>query len=184
MSRAFIAESDAQFQDEELPEIKVPLPPGVANYMTPAGAERLNGELAALTGGERPRAAAAVTRLSASGAATDRDQLSTERRRLREIDRRIEYLSRMLARIEVIDPAAQRGERVLFGATVTVRADGVERVYRIVGVDEADPPAGRIGWIAPLAKALLGRRAGETAVLKLPDGVQRLQIMKVEFRQS
>jgi len=182
MSRAFIAESDAQFQDEELPEIKIPLPPGVPNYMTPAGAERLHAELAALRGSERPRAAAAVTRLSASGAATDRDQLSVERRRLREIDRRIEYCSRMLARIEVVDPASQAGERVLFGATVRVRAEGAERVYRIVGVDEADPAAGRISWIAPLAKALLGRRAGETAVLKLPEGARRLEIIEVEFK--
>jgi transcription elongation factor GreB len=182
MSRAFVSESDAQFQDEELPEIKIPLPPGVANYMTPAGAQALHAELAALRGTQRPRAASALTRLSASGAVTDRDLLAAERRRLREIDRRIEYLSRMLARIEVVDPAAQAGERVLFGATVTVRGEGGERVYQIVGVDEADPAAGRISWIAPLAKALLGRKAGESAVLKLPDGQQRLQIIEVEYR--
>jgi transcription elongation factor GreB len=186
MSRAFVSESDAQFQDEELPEIKIPLPPGVANYMTPAGAQALHAELAALRGTQRPRAASALTRLSASGAVTDRDLLAAERRRLREIDRRIEYLSRMLARIEVVDPATQTGERVLFGATVTVREEGgggeQEKVYQIVGVDEADPAAGRISWIAPLAKALLGRQAGESAVLKLPDGQQRLQIIEVEYK--
>ncbi len=103
-----------------------------------------------------------MTRLSTTGAATDRDEQAVQRRRLREIDRRIEYLSRMLARIEVIDPAAQAGERVLFGARVTVRQeDGGERVYRIVGVDEADPARGQVSWVSPLAKALLGRRPGK-----------------------
>jgi transcription elongation factor GreB len=182
MSRAFVAESDSQFQDEEVPEIKIPLPAGVANYMTPAGAERLRAELSALSGEQRPRAAAAVTHLAASGAATDRDELAVQRRRLREIDRRIEYVSRMLARIEVIDPAAQEGERVLFGARVTVQAeDGEKRVYRIVGVDEADPARGEVSWIAPLAKALLGRKAGELAVLRLPDGERRLHVLSVEY---
>ena len=182
MSRAFVAESDSQFQDEEVPEIKIPLPPGAANYMTPAGAERLRAELAALRGEERPRVAGAVTRLSASGAATDRDQLAVQRRRLREIDRRIEYLSRMLARIEVVDPAAQQGERVLFGARVTVQAeDGGRRVYRIVGVDEARPEAGEVSWIAPLARTLLGRRRGDTVLLRLPEGKQKLRILAVEY---
>jgi transcription elongation factor GreB len=182
MSRAFVAESDAQFQDEDVPEIKIPLPAGAANYMTPVGAERLRAELSALRGEERPRTAGAVTRLAASGAATDRDELAVQRRRLREIDRRIEYLSRMLARVEVIDPAAQRGERVLFGARVTVQAeDGERRVYRIVGVDEADPARGEVSWIAPLAKALLGRKPGELAVLRLPDGERRLRVLAVEY---
>jgi len=182
MSRAFVDESNSQFQDEEVPEIKIPLPPGAANYMTPAGAQALQAELAGLRGGERPQAAGAVTRLAASGAATDRDELAVHRRRLREIDRRIEYLSRMLARLEVIDPAAQEGERVLFGARVTVQhEDGRRRVYRIVGVDEADPPAGDVSWIAPLARALLGRRPGEWADLKLPEGGERLRILEIQY---
>jgi len=150
--------------------------------MTPAGAERLRAELAALRGRERPQAAGAVTRLSASGAATDRDELAVHRRRLREIDRRVEYLSRMLARLEVVDPAAQEGERVLFGARVTVqREDGSRRVYRIVGVDEADPAAGEVSWIAPLARALLGRSPGDTVLLHLPEEEQKLRILGVEY---
>ncbi len=182
MSRAFVDESDSQYQDEEVPEIKVPLPPGAANYMTPAGAQALRAQLDALQGRERPQAAGAVTRLAASGAATDRDELAVQRRRLRELDRRIEYLSRMLARLEVIDPAAQGGERVLFGARVTVqREDGSRQVYRIVGVDEADPTRGEVSWIAPLARALLGRSAGESTVLKLPGGEERLSILAVQY---
>jgi transcription elongation factor GreB len=182
VSRAFVAESDSQYQDEEVPEIKIPLPPGAANYMTPAGAEALRAQLAALRGQERPQAAGAVTRLAASGAATDRDELAVLRRRLREIDRRIEYLSRMLARLEVVDPAVQKGERVLFGARVTVqREDGSRQVYRIVGVDEADPARGEVSWIAPLARALLGRSPGEIALLRLPEGEQKLRILVVEY---
>ena len=183
MSRAFVSENDAQFQDEAVPEIKIPLPPGAANYTTPAGAERLRAELAGLSGTERPRVAAAVTRLAAPGPGVDRDELSVQRRRLRELDRRIEYLNRMLARIEIVDPREQAGDRVLFGATVTVReADGGEKTYRIVGVDEADPAAGRVSWISPLARSLAGHRPGETVAVALPDREQRLKILKVEFR--
>jgi transcription elongation factor GreB len=183
MSRAFVDESDSQYQDEEVPEIKVPLPPGAANYMTPAGAKALRAELDALRDRDRPQAAGAVTRLAASGAFSDRDELAVQRRRLREIDRRLEYLSRMLARLEVVDPASQQGERVVFGARVTVQREGGGRqVYRIVGVDEADPARGQLSWIAPLARALLGHRAGEEAVLKLPDRAERVQIIKVEFK--
>jgi transcription elongation factor GreB len=123
-----------------------------------------------------------LTRLAASGAATDRDELAVQRRRLREIDRRIEYCSRMLARLEVVDPAGQEGQRVLFGARVTVeREDGSRRAYRIVGVDEADPARGEVSWIAPLARALLGRAAGQTIDLELPEGMQRLRILAVEY---
>ena len=182
MSRAFVDESDSQYQDEEVPEIKIPLPPGAANYMTPAGAQALRAELDGLGGRERPQAAGAVTRLAASGAATDRDELAVQRRRLREIDRRVEYLSRMLARLEVVDPAAQKGERVLFGARVTVqREDGSRQVYRIVGVEEADPARGELSWIAPLARALLGRSPGESATVKLPEGDERLRILAVQY---
>lgn len=182
VSRAFVSESDSQFQDEEAPEIKIPLPPGAANYMTPAGAEALRAELSALRGEERPRIAGAVARLASSGATTDRDELAVQRRRLREIDRRIEYCSRMLARLEVVEPAGQAGERVLFGARVTVQAeDGSRRSYRIVGVDEADPAAGAVSWIAPLARALLGRSPGEWVDLKLPAGEQKLRILAVEY---
>jgi transcription elongation factor GreB len=183
MSRAFVAESDSQYPDEEVPEIKIPLPPGAANYMTPPGAEALRAELAALRGRERPQATGAVTRLAASGAFSDRDELAGRRRRLREIDRRIEYLSRMLSRLEVVDPAAQEGERVLFGARVTVeREDGSRQEYRIVGVDEADPARGEVSWISPLAKALLGRSPGQAAVLRLPAGEQKLRILAVSYR--
>jgi transcription elongation factor GreB len=182
MSRAFVSESDTQFQGEDVPPIKILLPPGVKNYMTPEGAERARGELAALAGVERPRVAGTINRLTAPSAGVDRDELSEQRRRLLEIDRRIEYLETMVGRIEVIDPGEQQADRVLFGAQVTLEEPGLrsER-YRIVGIDESDPSAGRISWISPLAKALLGRREGEAVTLKLPDGEKRLRILKVEY---
>ncbi len=181
MSRAFVSESDSQFQEEEVPPIKIPLPPGASNYMTPEGAGRLRGELASLADVERPRISAALARLVTPGAGPDREQLSAQRRRLREIDRRIEYLRAMLARVEVVDPALQRADRVLFGTAVTVlEADSRRRKYRIVGVDESDPAEGRISWISPLAKALLGRREGERVRLELPEGESNLLIIKIE----
>jgi transcription elongation factor GreB len=181
MSRAFVSEADSQFQEEEVPPIKIPLPPGASNYMTPEGAGRLREELAALADGERPRVTASLARLVTPGAGPDREQLAAQRRRLREIDRRIEYLRAMLARLEVVDPARERADRVLFGATVTVEEPGsCSRKYRIVGVDESDPAAGRISWISPLGKALLGRREGERVRLKLPEGESSLLILKIE----
>jgi len=181
MSRAFVSESDSQFQEEEVPPIKIPLPPGASNYMTPEGARRLREELASLADVERPRVAAALTRLVTPGAGPDREQLSAQRRRLREIDRRIEYLRAMLARIEVVEPGLEHVDRVLFGTAVTVQEpDSRSRKYRIVGVDESDPAAGRISWISPLGKALLGRREGDRVELKLPEGESSLRILKIE----
>jgi len=180
MSRAFISESDTQFQEEDVPDLKIPLAAGQNNYATPQGAERLRGELAALAGSDRPKVAAAMNRLLGSGSGPDRDELSVLRGRLREMDRRIAYLREMLARIEVVEPGEQASERVLFGATVTVREDGGgQRTYRIVGIDEADPAAGLVSWISPLAKALLSKRAGETVTVRLPAGESTLTILEI-----
>ena len=107
--------------DDDVPETKDPLPPGVKNYMTPEGAGRLRKELAGLVNGER----------------------------------RIEYLERMLDRLEVVDPDAQDPSRALFGATVSVRdrdGGGGKKAYRIVGIDESDPSRGRVSWISPVAR--------------------------------
>ncbi len=180
MSRAFVDESDAQYGEEDVPEIRSPLPPGARNYMTPAGAERLQEELRELVSSERPRVAAAVARLTSGAEAADPDQLTVQRRRLREIDRRIEYLTGMAARLEVIDPAGQDPDRVVFGATVTVaEPGGGEKTYQIVGVDEAEPEAGRVSWISPVARALTGARVGQEVRLSLPAGETRLRVLRV-----
>lgn len=123
MSRAFLSENESQFDEEDVPEIRNPLPPGARNRMTPEGAARLRQELETLANHERPRAASLIARWTAEAGA-DRDTLSQARRRLRQIDRRIEYLTRMAQLLEVVDPAAQDPARVLFGAAVTVEEEG------------------------------------------------------------
>lgn len=154
MSRAFVDESASQSNEGDVPERKIPLPPEARNYVTPEGAERLRAELQGLLESERPRAMAQIARLSSAGNA-DPGALAGLRRRLGEIDRKIEYLSRMAAIAEVVDPLRQRSDRVVFGAAVTVRDDGGgERTYRIVGVDESDPEREKISWVSPVARAL------------------------------
>ena len=122
----------------------------------------------------------------------DRDTLSRLRRRMRKVERRIEYLTEMNARLEVVEPFGQDPERVAFGATVTVReaatggaagrgAAAVE-IYRIVGVDESGPPRGAISWVSPLARALMAARRGQTVSLRLPAGEKRLEIVAIEYR--
>ncbi len=181
MSRAFVSESDEQFQDDEVPEIRSPLPRGARNYMTPAGADHLQRELRELSGVERTRVAGEVTRLAAGGSNTERDELAVQRRRLREIDRRIDYLRGMSSILEVIDPRDQDPSRVSFGATVIVREGADRNSYTIVGVDESDPESGRISWISPVARALAGSRAGQTVTVRLPKGDSRLTVEKISY---
>jgi transcription elongation factor GreB len=183
MSRAFIDESESQYNDEELPELKVPLPAGARNYMTPEGADRLRTELDELAAVERPRILAEISRAAREGSSTDKDALAGLRKRLRGMERRMEYLRRMVGAIEVIDPRSQSPDRVAFGATVTVSAQAKgEQVYRIVGVDESDPSQGLVSWISPLARALLSRRVGDTTTVKLPAGEESMRVVKIEYR--
>lgn len=178
MSRAFVNEED-QYQDDDVPEIRVPIPPGARNYMTPAGAERLQAELRELTDGDRPRLAAAIARLSSPEGRGTEDTL---RRQLRKVDRRVEYLTRMMAILEIVDPAKQKSNRVVFGAKVTVSGDhGEEQTYQIVGVDESEPEQGRISWISPVAKALIGALPNDEVKVRLPSGESRLRVRKIEY---
>ena len=181
MSRAFVDDDSAQAGVQDLPEIPLPLPPGARNYLTPEGAAALASELAFLLRGERPRLAGALAR-AATGAAGEAEAL---RRSLAELDRRASYLGRMSALAEVVGPPSGPPGRVVFGATARVRgADGRERAWRIVGVDESDPERGLVGWSSPLARALVGRRAGETALVRLPEGEEHLEILGVEYPEA
>ena len=154
MSRAFVDESASESREENAPALKIPLPPGAKNYITPQGAQRTRAELEELLAAAQPR--------------------------LREVERRIEYLSRMAALMEIVAPGAQPPERVVFGATVTVRGKGrEERTYRIVGVDESDPARGWVSWISPVARALTGRKPGDTVKVTLPAGEKLLTIVSI-----
>jgi transcription elongation factor GreB len=180
MSRAFVGDDQYDSTDDEAPEIKVPIPPGSRNYLTPEGAAALADELRELETRERPRLAAEIERLGAHGGNHAPDALSNGRRALGRVDRRIEYLSRMASIAETVDPPGNGYDRVRFGATVTVADhDGSRRVYRIVGVDEADPERGLIGWNSPIARALMGKKPGEQALAILPEGERRMDIDSV-----
>ena len=182
MSRAFVSESDADFQEDDVPAIKIPLPPGAKNYMTPEGAERMRLELNKLVKDERPKLHARLSHKVTESESLDRETMLRDRRRLREIDRRIEYLTEMTDIIEVVDPAKQDPQRVLFGAAVTVEEEGgSKRVYRIVGVDESNPSEGKVSWMSPVAKAMFRARVGEEVSLKLPDSITKMKILKISY---
>jgi transcription elongation factor GreB len=154
VSRAFVDESASESREEGAPELKIPLPPGAKNYVTPEGARRLREELSALTAQPQPR--------------------------LREVERRIQYLSRMAAIMEVVTPGEAPPQRVSFGAAVTVREEGQgERTWRIVGVEESDPARGWVSWISPLARAMMGKKPGDTVKVALPAGESRLTIVSI-----
>ena len=186
MSRAFVDEDASASNEAEAPEIKIPIPPGSRNYLTPAGAEALATELHELTGKERPKLLTRLAARVATASAPDPDETGRLRRRLGEIDRRIAYLYAMSSLAEVQQPPPQAGrDRVKFGAYVRVREEaGMETEYRIVGVDEAEPGRGLIGWPSPLARALVGRGVGERAIVILPGGRQTLTVTAVEYRED
>jgi transcription elongation factor GreB len=182
MSRAFVSDSDGQFDDDDIPEFHNPLPSGAKNYMTPEGAERLKSELRELSEKLRPEILNELSRLAGGSSNPERNEIFAHRRRLREIDRRITYLSELARSLEIVDSTKQDTGRVAFGATVTVEQEGEERSYRIVGVEESDPATGAVSWISPIAKALITKHPGETVLLKLPDGDAKIKILKVEYR--
>jgi transcription elongation factor GreB len=156
VSRAFVDESASESREEGAPELKIPLPPGAKNYVTPEGARRLRAELAELGAAPLPR--------------------------LREVERRIEYLTRMAAIMEVVIPGEKPPERVMFGAAVTVREEGQgERTWRIVGVEESDPARGWVSWVSPLARAMMGKKPGDTVKVALPAGESRLTIISIGY---
>jgi len=165
MSKAFTRESDEEQDDTSLRPLGAELPPGVRNYMTPAGAARLREEIDRLTRIDRPEALAA-----------------SDTRALREIDRRLVFLGRRLGALEVIDPASQPAGRVLFGATVVVRGEGgAEHRYRLVGIDEADVRRGDVSWRSPIAAALLGAQVGDVVAVRTPRGDEELEVITVSY---
>ena len=153
------------------------------NYMTPDGARRLREELQTLLKTERPKVVEVVAWAASLGDRSENADYIYGKRRLREIDRRIRFLTRRLEQAEIVDPRGQTADRVLFGATVTVEdEDGRQRVYQIVGKDETDAARGRISWVSPIGKALLQARAGDAVTVRTPGGEQELEVVKIEYR--
>jgi len=181
MSKAFTRENDDA--DEEELEAAQQLPQGLKNYITPAGFQRLKDEFDQLWKAERPELVKTITWAASNGDRSENGDYIYGKKRLREIDRRIRFLSKRLDNAEVVDPA-QREEcdQVFFSATVTVADQrGEEHTYSIVGVDEADAGRGLISWVSPLARALLKAREGDVVTLRTPGGVEELEVLAVRY---
>jgi transcription elongation factor GreB len=160
-----------------------PIPPGTPNYITPQGFARLKEEALRLLDKERPDLVKVIAWAASNGDRSENADYIYGKRKLREMDRRIRFLTKRLEITKVVDPAAREAtDQVFFGATVTlVDEEGSENTYSIVGIDEADVGRGRISWISPLARALLKHREGDQLTFKAPGGDQVLEIVRVEY---
>ncbi len=182
MSKAFTKEDDEGDEEQQAPALQLPL--GSKNYVTPAGFKRLKDELDLLWKVERPALVQTITWAASNGDRSENGDYIYGKKRLREIDKRIRFLAKRLENAEVIDPEQRVDcEQVFFGATVTVcGSDGAGRTYCIVGVDEADAGRGLISWVSPLARALLKAREADVVNLRLPNGVEELEVVEVVYR--
>jgi transcription elongation factor GreB len=182
MSKAFTKESDGDDEDD-LPEDMGGLPATAKNYMTPEGFARMRDELNTLMRKERPEVVKVVTWAAGNGDRSENGDYIYGKKRLREIDRRVRYLSKRLANAEVVDPAKRaKTDQVFFGATVTTaNAEDKQRTVKIVGVDEVDLEKGHVSWISPIAKALMRAHEGDVVRLRTPAGEEELEIVKVSY---
>ena len=180
MSKAFTKESDGD-EDEDfgLP----PLPVGGKNYITPAGYARLRAELLTLMDDERPKVVEAVHWAARNGDRSENGDYIYGKKRLREIDKRIRFLTKRLEIAEITDPSTHQGkEQVFFGATVTYEdEDGLQRTVTILGIDEADNMQSQVSWISPVARALLRTQIGDVVRLNSPAGIQDIEIIDVTY---
>jgi transcription elongation factor GreB len=183
MSKAFTRENDDAPEDDE-DEGASALPAGLKNYMTPAGYVSLNAEFEQLWKVERPKLVETIHWAASNGDRSENGDYIYGKKRLREIDRRIRYLTKRLDNAEVVDPATrEETDQIFFGATVTVLDDqGVEGTYSIVGIDEADPARNLVSWVSPIARALLKAREGEVVNLITPAGKRELEILEVAYK--
>ncbi|NWG74030.1 MAG: transcription elongation factor GreB [Rubrivivax sp.] len=182
MSKAFTKEADAAADEDDdvgLP----PLPGGGKNYLTPQGYAALRAELLHLLDVERPKVVETVAWAAKNGDRSENGDYLYGKKRLREIDRRIRFLTKRLDVAEVADPSVHHGsDQIFFGATVTyATAKGDERTITIKGIDEADSLKGEVSWVAPIARALLKAREGDEVQLVTPGGVETVEVLKVEY---
>jgi transcription elongation factor GreB len=183
MNKAFTRERDDAPEDDDGEASLPPLPAGAKNYITPAGYARLRDELMALIDDERPKVVETVSWAAKNGDRSENGDYLYGKKRLREIDRRIRFLTQRLEIAEVTDPSAHYGsDQVFFGATVTyAQADGSERTVTIKGIDEADNLNSEVSWISPIARALLKAREGDEVTLMAPGGTQKVEVVAVSY---
>lgn len=180
MSKAFTKESDSDDDDElALPA----LPQGTRNYMTPQGYARLRAEFMELLDVERPKIVEIVSWAAKNGDRSENGDYLYGKKRLREIDRRLRFLTKRLDIAEVADPSVHHGsEQIFFGATVTyANSRGEERTITIKGIDESDSLQGEVSWISPIARALLKAREGDEVQLMTPGGIERVEVLEVRY---
>ncbi len=182
MSKAFTKETD---HDDDDDNVMPAMPAGVKNYITPQGYARLRGELMQLIDEERPRIVETVHWAASNGDRSENGDYLYGKKRLREIDRRIRFLTKRLEKAEVADPSVHHGgDQVFFGATVTYANEaGDEKTITILGVDEVDNLQGQVSWIAPISRALLRSRVGDVVQLQTPGGVEEIEVIEVNYPQ-
>ena len=182
MNKALTKESDQDDEDQDA--IASPIPAGLKNYITPAGFKRLKDEALHLLDKERPELVKVIHWAASNGDRSENADYIYGKRRLREIDRRIRFLTKRLDAAVVVDPATrEETDQVFFGATVTLmHEDGTEKTYSILGIDEADVSRGRISWISPLAKALIKARGGDTVTVRTPGGDETLEVVGIKYK--
>ena len=181
MSKAFVKETD----DEPEVTVEAPaIPAGVKNYMTPEGHRQMQQELRRLAREERPKVVEAVAWAAGNGDRSENGDYIYGKKRLREIDSRIRFLTKRLESAEVVDPRQQKNhDQVFFGATVTY-ADrrGTEKTVTIVGIDEADLDHGQVSWISPVARALMKAREGDVVELRTPAGTEPIEVIEIRYQ--
>jgi transcription elongation factor GreB len=182
MNKAFTKEPEGEDDDDGSPDLP-PLPVGTKNYVTPEGYQRLRDELMSLLDVERPKVVEVVSWAAKNGDRSENGDYLYGKKRLREIDRRIRFLTKRLDIAEVADPSAHHGnDQIFFGATVTyANAQGDERTITIKGIDEADNLKGEVSWVSPIARALLKARVGDEVSLVTPGGPEKLEVVEVVY---
>ncbi len=183
MSKAFTKESDSSGDEDDDIGGLPPLPAGTRNYMTPQGYQRLRDELLTLIDVERPKVVEIVHWAASNGDRSENGDYLYGKKRLREIDRRIRFLTKRLDIAEVADPSQHFGnDQIFFGATVTyANSKGEERTITIKGIDETDNLQGEVSWIAPISRALLKAREGDEVQLMTPGGLEKIEVLEVRY---
>lgn len=180
MSKAFTKETDnEQDGDEEIDN----LPAGQKNYVTPYGLSVLQSELRTLLNEERPKVVEVVSWAAGNGDRSENGDYIYGKKRLREIDRRVRYLTKRVESAVVVDPAQQKNkDQIFFGATVEFeRSNGTRQTVTIVGIDEADMANNKISWLSPVARALMKLHEGDTVELRTPSGTETLEVISVGY---
>ena len=183
MNKAFTREPDADDDDDDVDIAAPALPAGTKNYLTPAGYRRLREELMSLLDVERPKVVETVSWAAKNGDRSENGDYIYGKKRLREIDRRIRFLTKRLDIAEVVDPSLHHGrDQVFFGATVRyANQRDEERTITIKGVDEAESGQGEVSWVSPIARALLKARVGDELQLATPGGIEQIEVLEVRY---